>query len=244
MVERMFAVLDAVAAEPSGELGLRELARRADLSPATTSRLVAACAKWGGLERTDSGGVQLGLKLWKLGLRYPEAGRIRDASVPVLQDLYELTHESVQLAVRDGAAALYVQRYAGRERLPERPALGRRVPLHCTAVGQVLLAYAPPELLRGIVASVPTAYTPQTLTTEDALRQRCDRVRRDGLVRVIEEYLPGSASIAAPVRDDRERVVAAVSIVLPSETPPDAKLELAVLMAAHSISRGLGWRQS
>lgn len=61
MVERMFAVLEVVAAEPAGELGLRELARRADLSPATASRLVAACAKWGGLERTDSGGVQLGL---------------------------------------------------------------------------------------------------------------------------------------------------------------------------------------
>lgn len=243
MVDRLFSVIDAVASEAAGEIGLRELARQADLSPATTHRLVSAAVRWGALERTDVGGVQLGLKLWKLGLRYPDAGRIREASVPVLQDLYGLTHQSVQLAVRDGGAALYLQRYAGREQIPEQSALGRRVPLHCTSVGQVLLAFSPIELLLGIASSGPTAFTPRTLTSEQGLRERCERVRREGVVCVVDEFVMGSTSIAAPVRDERDRVVAAVSIVLSSETAPDRRLELAVRMAANSISRGLGWRQ-
>lgn len=244
MIERLFAILDALASENAGSLPLRELAKRAELAPSTAHRILAQCVDWGGIERNDAGEYQLGLKLWKLGLRYPEAWRIRDVAVPVLQDLYELTHESVQLAVRDGYAALYVQRYAGRAAISERPVLGRRVPLHCTAAGQVLLAHADAEVFERVTSASLTGYTPATLTRKEDLAERCRAIRREGIVRLGPEFVPGSSSLAAPVWNDRGRVAAAVSIILPSGTAIDSSLELGLLLASNSISRGLGWRQA
>ena len=244
MIERLFSILEVLADDQANALPLREIARQAELAPSTAHRILSQCQQWGAIERTASGEYQLGLKLWKLGLRYPEAWRIRDVAVPVLQDLYELTHQSVQLAVRDGIAALYVQRYAGRMAPPEQPTLGRRVPLHCTAVGQVLLAYADEEFFDRMVAAPLRRYTPSTLVDRGALVERCAEVRRAGFARVESEYVDGSMRLAAPVWNEQDRVVAAVSIILHSGTSIDSSHELGLRLASHSISRGLGWKHA
>ena len=60
-----------------------------------------------------------------------------------MEDLYEATHENVQLAVLDGLDALFVEKISGRDSVPIVTRIGGRLPLHATGVGKVLLAHAP-----------------------------------------------------------------------------------------------------
>ena len=240
---RAFALLDAFGTDGAVRLTLSELGERAQLPLATTHRLAEECVRWGGLERRPDGTYQLGLKLWKLGLRYAAAREIRIVAVPVLQDLYELTHESIQLATLDGLRAIYLQRVAGRRPVAERTHLGRRVPLHCTSAGLVLLAHGDASLLDAVVAEGPERYLPATMTTALQLRPRLALIRATGTAETRDEYVPGAASVAAPVRDEQGAVVAALSLIASSVDAIDPRYPVAVRLAADTISRGLGWRR-
>lgn len=238
VADRLLAVLDAFDQGGDGVLGLAEIAARADLPESTAHRLIARLVEWGGLERVP-GGYRLGLKLWRLGTRQPTTRALRQVALPYLEDLLELTRQNVQLAVRDGLAALYLERLMARDSVVVLADIGRRLPLHATGVGLVLLAFGGPGLLSEVLAAEPRRYLPATTATAAALTPRLAAIRREGIVRTRDEMTPGSASIAAPLRDGTGTVVAALSIIVPSDRPFDPAHELAVRLAAAGISREL-----
>ncbi|MBO9579066.1 MAG: IclR family transcriptional regulator [Microbacteriaceae bacterium] len=241
LADRLLAVLDAFDRAGTTELALGEIAARASLPLATAHRLVGRLVAWGGLERTPAGGYQLGRRIWRLGTRYPEARTLRQVALPFLEDLLALTRQNVQIAVLDGLAALYIERLTARDSVVVLADVGRRLPLHATGVGLVLLAFAPRRLLDEVLEAGPRRYLDATMTTEAQLRPRLERIVREGVATTRDEMTAGSASVAAPVRDASGGVVAAVSIIVPSDAPVDPRYELAVRLAAHGISRGLGW---
>jgi DNA-binding IclR family transcriptional regulator len=160
-------VLDVLGAfdEEHRSLTLTALARRAGLPLATAHRLVAELAAAGALSRQDTGEYVVGRRMWDLGLLAPVETGLRHVASPFLYDLYGATLATVHLAVRDGSAALYVERVAGHSSVPVVSQVGSRLPLHATGVGLVLLAYAPPEVFDDVLATGPRKYLPNTLTT-------------------------------------------------------------------------------
>lgn len=241
LADRLLAVLDAFDRPGASDLTLTEIAARAALPLSTAHRLVGRLVAWGGLERTAAGTYQLGRRIWRLGTRYPEARTLRQVALPFLEDLLALTRQNVQIAVLDGLAALYIERLTARDSVVVLADVGRRLPLHATGVGLVLLAHAPRSLLEEVIAASPRRFLPATMTTAGELRPRLRRIEREGIARTRDEMTAGSASVAAPVRDASGAVAAAVSIIVPSDAPADPSHELAVRLAAHGISRGLGW---
>src|SRR5690606_13097572 len=96
-------------------LNLTEISKSADLPLSTTHRLVGELVDAGILSRTGNGGVQLGLRLWAIA---QNTGRqLRDTARPFVQDLFSLTGETSQLAIRDGNMALYIDRVYGSKRV-------------------------------------------------------------------------------------------------------------------------------
>ena len=235
---RLLAVLDAFDQGGDGTLTLAEIAERAELPVSTAHRLATRLVEWGGLERTPSG-YRLGLKLWRLGTRQPTTRALRQVALPYLEDLLELTRQSVQLAVRDGRQALYLDRLMARDSVVVLADVGRRLPLHATAVGLVLLAHGGPALLEEVLAAEPQRFLPATMTTREALAPRLATIRREGVARTRDEMTPGSASIAAPLTDGTGQVVAAISVIVPSDRAPEHAHEVAVRLAAAGISREL-----
>ncbi len=221
------------------ELSLNELARRVDLPVSTTYRLAAELVDWGGLERVDGGGYQIGLRLWEVGSLSPRSSTLNEIVVPFMQDLYEVTHENVHLAVLQGRDVLYVERVTGRRSVKVRSRRGGRLPLHATGVGKVLLAYAPKSLQDEVLAHELKRFTPYTIVAPGLLRQALREVRRTGVAYAREEMTVGRTSIAAPVFDGTDRAVAAMSIVLPSTSPDVDRLEPALRTAARCASRQL-----
>src|SRR5699024_12581150 len=117
------------ARTPEGPNGtLAEVARAAELPPATAHGLVGELLTWGALERGTDGRYRIGLRLWRTGLLTPVAVRLRDRALPYMQDLYEITRENIHLAVRDGDHALYVEKLAGHRSVPVLSGVGEHLP--------------------------------------------------------------------------------------------------------------------
>ena len=237
VTERVGAVLAAFDVEHSA-MSLSEVARRATLPLTTAHRLVGELARTGLLERDEGGRYRIGLRLWEIATSASRAVDLREAALPFLQDLYEATHENVQLAVLDGTEAVYLERIAGRDSVHVVTRVGGRLPVHATGVGLVLLAHAPIEVHDRVLAAPLVRFTRHTITDPRRLRRVLADVRRDGFAVSDRQIETISASVAAPVRDRTGRVVAAVSLVFPAGD--DTRRHVAAVRAtALGISRRL-----
>ena len=236
VTSRALALLGAFD-EHHRRLTLTELAERAQLPMPTAHRLVGELVVWGALTRAPTGEYAIGRRLWDLGLLAPVQTGLRELASPYLHDLYGATLATVHLAVRDGAEVLYVDRLAGHASVPVVSSIGSRLPLHSTGVGKVLLAHAPAEVQRGVLADLGRV-TPYTITQPGLLRRQLGRVQRDGYATTTEEMSLGACSIAVPIRRGFD-VVAALGIVVPS-LKDRAKLVGAMQVAARGIGRSLG----
>jgi DNA-binding IclR family transcriptional regulator len=238
VTSKVVSLLDAFL--PSAqELSLNELADRTGLPLSTTYRLATQLVEWGGLERGSGGGYRIGLRLWEIGALATGGSTLQAVVSPFMQDLYEATHENVQLAIRSGRQALYIDRITGPRSTPIAARRAGRLPLHATGVGKVLLAHAPPEFVDELIEAGLRRYTVHTIVGAGSLRRSLAEIRRTGLGFAREELTLGSVSVAAPVFDACGTAVAAISLVLPSTRANLSCLAPAVRAVSLSASRDL-----
>jgi DNA-binding IclR family transcriptional regulator len=218
---------------------LSELARRTGLPLTTAHRLVGELEQWGGLERGADGQFRIGLRLVELAALCPRGVGLRDIALPYMQDLYEATHQNVQLAVRDGTDGVYIERIAGREAVAVRTRIGAHWPLHATGVGLVLLAFAPPAVQEAVLAAPLRRFTPYTIGEPAVLRRVLADVRRTGVSFSDRQIDEDAYSVGAPVYGPDGGCVAALSVVVGYDAPGRASWGTAVRAAALGISRRL-----
>lgn len=239
--DRLLAVLAAFdRADPA--LTLTDISRRAGLTLPTAHRLVGMLTAWGALERDESGVYHIGLRVMELAALAPRGLVLREAAMPFLEDLFEATHENVQLAVRDDAEVVYLERIAGRSAVGVRTQVGARWPLHATGVGLVLLAHSPAAFQDGYLAAPLASFTAFTVTDSRRLRRMLAEIRRGGCAVSDRQITDDAISVAAPVRGPRGDVVASVSVVVHAEGARPNALIPAVRLAGAGISRALGWQ--
>jgi len=238
VTSRVLRVLDAFSAEHP-DLSLSEIGRRTGLPLATVHRLVGELVTWGALERDGRGRYCVGLRLWEVAALAPRGLGLRDIAMPFLEDLYEATHENVQLAVLDGTDVVYLERISGRNAVPVLTRVGGRWPAHATGVGLVLLAYAPVEAQERYLAGPLAVFTGKTIADPARLRRALAEVRHRGFAVSDGQVTLDALSVAAPIRGSGNDVVAALSIVVRRGTTEPATLAPAVRTAALGISRAL-----
>ncbi len=235
---KLLAVLDAFTRDRS-RLTLSEVARAAGVPLSTAHRLVAELTSWGGLERDGDGGYRVGLRLWELGALAPRALGLREVALPFMEDLYEVTHENVQLAVRDGHEVVFVERFAARGAVTVLTQVGGRFALPPTGVGLVLLAHAPTGVQDAVLAGPLERYTRHTVVDPARLRRVLAEVRRTGHAISDRQVTDDAVSVAAPVWQ-AGAVVAALSIVVRGESAVAVRPYVnGVMAAARGISRTL-----
>jgi DNA-binding IclR family transcriptional regulator len=234
----VLSVLDAFAIDRT-HLSLSDISRRTGLPMATTHRLVGELTAWGALERDSTGRYRIGLRLWEVAALAPRGLGLRESAMPFLEDLYEATHENIQLAVLDGVEVVYLERISGRDAVNVFSRVGGRWPAHATGVGLVLLAYSPAEVQERYLAAPLAAFTEKTIVDSRQLRRVLADVRRTGIAVSDGQVTLDAVSVAAPVRNAANEVVAALSIVVHTGSTPPSALAPAVLTAARGISRAL-----
>src|SRR5581483_8148858 len=239
---RAFGVLEAFTpAAPT--LTLSEIARRAGLPLTTTHRLVAELRRAGALERDADGSYRIGLRLWEIASLAPRGVPLREAALPFLEDLYEVTHENAQLGVREGHDVVYIERIAGRRAVGVLTRVGGRFPLHASGIGLVLLAHAPDAIQRAVLERPLQRFTDYTVTDPARLERILSQIRRDGVAISDRQVTDDALSVAAPITDSSGDVVAALSIVAKAADTVAARLAPAVRAAALGTSRTLSARR-
>ncbi len=191
---------------------------------------------------TESGTYRIGPWMWELGTLASQIGLLRELALPFMEDLYEATHENVQLAVLDGIDALYIERIRGPRSVPIVSRVGGRLPLHATGVGKALLAFAEPSFIEDVIARGLQRLTPFTVTQGDDLRRGLADIRRLGYAVTREEMTLGTLSVAAPIRGPEDEVVGAISLVVDSRAADILRLVPPVRTVALGLSRRVAER--
>jgi IclR family transcriptional regulator, acetate operon repressor len=234
---RALAVLRCFETVP-GDLGVTEIATRTGLTVSTAHRLARALCDGGLLlhdPRTER--YQLGPVLVVLG-RKAEAHLGYARAMPMLEELAAATGESVNLGIRAGRDVLVVLDVASEQPLRFNQPPGSRVPMHTSAMGKCLLAYAPNPAQEVEWLAPLTAVTDRTITAQEELVAELERSRRRGWALNDEERNPGVRAVAAPVLVGGA-AVAAVAVQGPALRLTDDRLaELApvVSQAAETLS--------
>lgn len=236
-VDKAISLLVALGDKASTGLGVSELARRAELSKSTAYRVLGMLERNGVVEREGTG-YRLGERLHHLGraVYAPGAEGVRDILQPYLIDLYEMTHQTVHLAMLHGTDVVYLAKLYGHRSAPVPSRIGGRLPAHATAVGKVLLAYDADAATRA--AELPLhRFTEHTITEPARLEAELRRVRRDGVAHDEQESRPGLNCVAAPVLAPGGTAVAALSVAGPRVEADPRGTSIAVRRVAAAASQ-------
>jgi DNA-binding IclR family transcriptional regulator len=222
-------------------LTLAELARRTGIPQATVRRLALELVEAGALDRAPDGMLSVGTRLWQLGTLAPLTEPLRTVALPFMEDLYTALHQHVQLAVLEGSEAVVVERLSTPDAVGLVSGVGGGLPLHCSAVGKVLLAHADGALFDALVERGLDRFTPETVTDPARLRGELGDCRRTGTAIVRGELTPGADSVATRIMDAEGRVVAALSVVVRTGSVSLTAAVPSVVTSGLGISRRLGW---
>ena len=242
VLDRAMALIGILSRSP-GPLNLGRLAEQAGLHTASAHRILGALIAHGLVEKTGAGEYDLGVRWLEVGNRLRARLNIRQVAMPAMQQLAELTGETVNLIVRRGDEAVYVERVSGGQTMIQVvQVVGAHAPLHVTAVGKIFLAEDNPSGVMGYAerTGLP-AYTPNTLVTLDALRAELDVIRQEQLAYDREEAELGVACIGAPIRDAEGKLVAGLSISAPTDRHKPGWAD-AVKKAAAQTGTALGYQ--
>ena len=242
VIERMFSLLDALAAHQD-PVSLKELSERTGLHPSTAHRILNDLAIGRFVDRPEAGSYRLGMRLLELGNLVKARLDVRDAALGPMRELHKLTHQPVNLSVRQGDEIVYIERtYSERSGMQVVRAVGGRAPLHLTSVGKLFLAHEDPQRVRAYATRTGlSGHTRNSLTDLPALERELALVRQNALARDDEELELGVRCMAAGIFDDQGKLIAGLSISAPADRLEESWAERVKTTAAQ-ISASLGHR--
>lgn len=226
---------------------MTELSKALGLGKSTVHRLLTSLAARGYVRKNlENDRYRLGLKAFEVGSRALGQLTVRESVAPFLRSLAAASRETVHLGVLDGWEVVYVDKMESLQILQMYSAIGRRAPVHCTALGKILLAFQPEEEVERFLRRRLRPYTPLTIVDPDKLREELERIRTAGIAIDNEEFEIGLKCVAAPVRDFGGRVVASLGIAGPAVRLPAERVgpvaEL-VRESAIAASGALGFQE-
>ena len=232
---RAFDILDCFAG--GAELSVAAICERTRLPPATVHRMLATLVKWEGVERLSHGRYRLGSRIWRLGIGAPQVRRLRELAQPYLVNLHVATRGTVYLGVRDGRDGIFSDRITRVKATPNSTRATRRLPLHRTGGGRVLLAHSP-EAWEALCRDAEL--DPLLAGVLPQLRTQLDEIRRSGVGISRDDGLPGRSSVAAPILGPDGEIVASITVAFPeSRIPNPHDIVPRVRATARAISHDL-----
>ncbi len=233
------------------ELGVTELSNRLDLHKNNVFRLLATLEQGGYIEQSRSTErYRLGVCAFELGQAYSRSRDLLRRARVVLQELARETHESTHLARLEECEVVHLDGADSSELVRTGLRIGRRLPVHCTALGKVLLGCASSDARERFDRDYVTGrglagLTEATIVDRDKFFEHLRTVAVRGFALDLEECSTGLACAAAPIFDSEGEVVAALSVSGPAFRLSEQRLiediVPAAVAAAERLSRELGY---
>jgi IclR family transcriptional regulator, pca regulon regulatory protein len=229
-------------------LTLSELADLTGLPLPTTFRMAATLEEAGYLERLSTGAYRPGLRVLTLGHATLQGSDLVQVSESSLRALADRTRQTVNLAVLAGDQVLYLVRLRNADLVTANIHVGSTLPAVYSSLGKVLLAFLDAHDLHSRLGESPFSRHggPKAVTNSRQLARQLAQVRAQGFAVQDEEVALGLRAVAAPIRNDANKVVAAINIaVMAGEFSVNDMLDKfkdPLLSTAEEISRRLGMR--
>jgi len=216
-VTKAMIIVEILAARADVGVGLSELSALISMPKSSTHRYMATLQSVGLAERNGEDRFRLGTRVIELAGSFLANSDLRSESQATLDELAEMTGETIHLAVPSGTDVVYITKIESKHTLGMSSHIGARLPMYCTSLGKAILAFSPPGLLQTVLAERPQARTPQTITSPKALKAELVTVRSQGFALDNEENEAGICCVGAPVIDYSGNAIAAISISGPRE---------------------------
>lgn len=245
MLKHIVAILDCFSTDQT-ELGVREVARQAELATSTAGRLMAEMKELGILQQnTANRTYSLGTKILAWSGVYLSSLDLRTIALPIMGDLRRTTSETVSLYLLDENERLCVERLESQHNVRMVARVGHRLPLYAGSAGKAILAFLPQARVDQIIAeTVFEPLTPMTIVDPAALRNELKKIRLSGFAESHGEWIQEASGVAAPILGQGGEVIGALSISGPgSRFTPMRVSEYAaeVMKAAGLLSKSMGF---
>jgi len=245
VLDKTFSILDILLQNDSS-MHITEISGKLGLYPSTTHRILDTLKHWGYVEQDPkSQKYRLGLKVLALGMAKLHQMDLVKEATPYLKELVKLCNETVHLGIQEEGEVLYLAKEESSQTIRMISYVGKRAPLHCTALGKVLLTYLSVEERKEILGekALPRL-TENTITDKGELEKELDKVKEQGFALDREENEKDVRCIAAPIRNYQGEVIAALSISSPTfriDKNAQNNLKEALIETSEKISKRLGY---
>ena len=245
-VERALQILNLFN-EQVTELKITEISKQMGLSKSTLHSLLKTLQLHGYIDQNpENGKYRLGMKLVERGYFVVGTMDIRQKAKSWLTTLSQETGQTTHLGILDGNEGVYIEKIEGRLAAIAYSRIGRRLPVHATAIGKVLLAWLGDEELAAVLHEYQfKGFTPSTITDHASLLAALKETQHNDYALDNEENEQGVRCIAVPVWNHESRVIAALSLSTLTSRVNDSELATyrQMLMAAGlGLSKELGYR--
>lgn len=242
-VVKALAILDCFSAERP-ELGVSEIARQLDMPTSTVGRLLITLHSAGVLSQdSTTQHYRIGSKVLSWSAVYMNGLDVRERARPMLEELHDLTEETVNFYVLDGLERVCVDCIESPQRVRVIVHVGERMPLYAGSAGKAILAFAPSALIQRIVEKPLKRMTDNTITDPQRLLEELQSIRDHGYATSHSERFTDVLGLAAPVFDADGNVVASLNVAGPLIRFGDAevaKYAPEVIQLAKQVSQSLG----
>jgi len=240
VLERMFSLLDLLASHQD-PVSLKFISEQTGLHPSTAHRILNDLTVGQYVDRPEAGSYRLGMRLLELGNLVKARLDVRDAALGPMRELHKLTHQPVNLSMRQGDEIVYIERtYSERSGMQVVRAVGGRAPLHLTSVGKLFLAHDDSQRVRSYATRTGLmGHTRNSITDLSMLERELSKVLQYGTARDDEELELGVRCMAAGILDDQGKLIAGLSISAPADRLEEGWLER-LKATATQISTALG----
>jgi DNA-binding IclR family transcriptional regulator len=226
------------------ELSVRDIAKPFKWPKSTAYRILSRIQAIGFLDRDERTGLyRLGIRLAIYGELARHSTSLQRIVAPVLHRLSATTSETATLMLLNGQEGVTVDVVESFQPLMLPGLLGGRMPLHATAGGKALLAWASPSRLETLLRPPFERFTQTTITDPTELMRELEKSRKRGYTIVNGEHVDNVVGVGVPIHDHQGGVPAALTVAGPRQRAT-AKLEMmaaAAAVAAAAVSATLGY---
>lgn len=245
VLQHVVAILDCFSPDHP-ELGVREVARLANLSTSTAGRLMAEMKSIGILQQNAATrGYALGSRILAWSGVYMDSLDLRAVALPLMEDLRRTTSETISLYLLDGSDRLCVERMESRHTVRMVSRVGHRLPLYAGSAGKAILAFLPSERIEEVLrATELKPLTPRSIVDPQALRADLEQTRARGYAVSHGEWIVEASGVAAPIFRKGAEIIGSISISGPTSRFSAANVEqfaAEIVLAAGQISQFLGF---
>jgi IclR family transcriptional regulator, KDG regulon repressor len=198
------------------------------MTRANVHRLLATLISAGYIEKLERG-YEITFKLFQLGSTVPLNKDLRDVAKPVMNDFEQLAHENIYLNVLTEDVVIAIDEVKSPHHVVLNPDVTFTYPVNTCASGKVLLSSYGEDELRAYIDSMEMVKrTEYTITDREQFLKEVLNVRENGFAFEIMEFSSDLNSMAAPIYDHNQRVVATISISGPAMRLTQERLQLLI----------------